>query len=132
MPCEIHDRADYVEVRVSKGTTRFEVLDTVAELARRDHGKQKCDLWIFSKDVELSYADFAYTAEAIGRLCPPDMKGNRCAIVGGDALQEAQLGLYRDVAASLPFEIRVFGDETAAIRWLKRQDDKPNASTESD
>ncbi len=128
MPCEIRESADYIEVRVLAGTNRFEVLDTVAELARRDRGKKMCDLWLFSKDVNLSYVDFGSTAEAIGRLCPPDMKGNRCAIVGEDALQQAQLELYRAEAASLPFDIRVFGDKTTAIRWLRREDERSIAS----
>ena len=107
------------------GATKGDVLAAVVELQRRDLGKRLCDLWIFSRDVELSYAEFASTAEAIRRMCPLGMKGNRCAIVGGDAFQQAQLELYRDEAAILPFEIRIFGDEATAIQWLRRQDAKP-------
>ena len=125
MACEIHERTGYFEVRVLAGTSRLEILGAVVELNRRDQAKQMCDLWLFSKDVALSYADFADTVEAIRRLCPPGMKGNRCAIVGGDAFQQAQLELYRAEAARLPFEIRVFGDEATAVRWLTREDELP-------
>ena len=128
MSCEIHERADYIEVRVPAGTTKLEMLGAVAEMHRRDHTKRMCDLWIFSNEVELSYAEFASAAEAIRRMCPPGMKGNRCAIVGGDAFQQAQLELYRAEAAHLPFEIRVFGEESVAIRWLRREGEKPLAA----
>jgi len=128
MPCEIHERADYVEVRVPAGTTKLEMLATVVELNRRDKSKRMCDLWLFSSGVELSYAEFAESAEAIRRLCGPGMKGNRCAIVGGDAFQQAQLEFYRAEAAHLPFEIRIFGEESAAIRWLRREGEKPLAT----
>ena len=122
MPCTIHEKEGYFEVRVLEGTSRLDVLEAVAELQRRDQVKQLCDLWVFSKEVMMSYADFEATAEAIRRMCPPGMKGNRCAIVGGNAFQQAQLELYRAEAARLPFEIRVFGDEAEAIRWLGRED----------
>lgn len=120
MPCEIHERDGYVEVRVLGGTRRHEVLAAVVELGRRDPLKQMCDLWVFSKDVELCYADFGAAAEAILRMCPPGMKGNRSALVGVSPWLQAQLEFYRAEADRLPFEIRVFGDEEAAVQWLSQ------------
>lgn len=129
MPCEIHERTGYFEIRVSAPAGKFDVLKAVAELDLRDHGKRLCDLWVFSPDVALSYADFSVTADSIRRMCPPGMKGNRCAIVAGGVFQQAQLELYRAEASVLPFEMRVFGDEAEAILWLKREDGKPPAGS---
>ena len=121
MPCEIHERDGYFEVRVPTGATMFDLLKTVGELSQRDQTKRLCDLWLFEKDVQLSYNLFAGTAQAIQRLCPPGMKGNRTAIVAADAFQQAQLELYRAEATRLPFEIRVFSDQATALRWLTNQ-----------
>ena len=118
MRCEIIQHPQHVEVRVPCDARRWDMVEAVRELVRRDPGKRVPDLWVFADDVDVSYADFEAIVASILELCPAGMMGRRSALVAVSPLQQAQLQMYGDEARRLPFEVRVFADQSAAVAWL--------------
>jgi hypothetical protein len=119
MPYKIQEIDGYVEVSVWGETSKWEVLEVIRELQRRDTRKEVSDLWLLSKECMVPFTEFSEIAEAVKSLCTSGMIGSKSAIVAEDELQRAQLEMYRAEAAILPFEVRVFRSRDDAVQWLK-------------
>ncbi len=120
MPYEIVEKEDLVEVRLSGETTRWELMEAIHHLHRRDPCKKTSDLWVVSADVVVPAAWHALLVSTTKNLCTPDMVGARTAILAADQLHKAQFDMYRTEAQRLPFEIKVFTSRKKAERWLAR------------
>ena len=108
MPYRIEEVDAIFEVHVSNPTSRWEILQAVEEIAAKDPRKERCDLWCFSNEAIVSLAEYPEIARAIKGLCPPDMVGNKTALLVSSELQRVAANMYRSDAAHLPFEIGVF------------------------
>ncbi len=119
MAYEIEKKEDFFEVCVSGNTSRFEVMEIIWELDRRDRGKHFPDLWIIAEKSQVPFVYFREIAETIRSLLPSDAIGNKTAIVAAGEFHKAQLEMYRSEASILPFEIRVFLSRDEAVKWIK-------------
>ena len=119
MPYLIEEVDSIFEVHVSNPTSQREILQAIEELAAKDPRKERCDLWCFSDEAIVSLEEYPKIAQAIKSLCPPDMVGNKTALVVSSDLQRVAANMYRSDAADLPFEIEVFTSREDALRWLK-------------
>jgi hypothetical protein len=119
MPYQIEMKDGFFEVSVTGETSKQEILGIIRELSCLDRGKQRPDLWHFSRESQLPFVYFADIAEGTGKMLPRGSSGSKTAIVAVDAFQEAQLGMYRSEASFLPFPIRVFQSRDKAIEWIR-------------
>ena len=81
MPYRIEEVDSIFEVHVSNPTSRREILQAVEEIAGKDPRKERCDLWYFPNEAIVSLAEYPEIARAIKSLCPPDMVGNKTALL---------------------------------------------------
>jgi len=119
MPYRIEEVDSIFEVHVSNPTSRREILQAIQEIAGKDPRKERCDLWYFSNEAIVSLEEYAEIVRAVKSLCPPDMVGNKTALLVSRELQRVAANMYRSDAADLPFEIGVFTSREDALRWLK-------------
>lgn len=119
MAYQIEMKDGFFEVRISGETSKYEVLDVIQELDRRDRGKKFPDLWLVAAESQVPFLHFSEIAQAIRSLLPRDAVGNKTAIVAEGEFLRAQMELYRSEASILPFEIRVFGSRDEAVEWIK-------------
>ena len=119
MPYRIEEVDSIFEVHVSNPTSKWEILQAVAELTRKDPRKEQCDLWCIPDEIFISFAEYQEIAGAIASLCPQDMVGNKTALLVSGTLQMAFAEMYRSEASHLPFEIGVFTSRDDALQWLE-------------
>jgi hypothetical protein len=119
MSYKIQEIDGYVEVSVWGETSKWEVLEIIRELQRRDPCKKVSDLWIVSGECMVPFTELSEIADAVKSLCTPNMIGSKSAVVAANELQRMQLEMYRAEAAMLPFEIGVFKSREDAVQWLK-------------
>jgi hypothetical protein len=119
MAYRIEEKDSIFEVHMWGQTSRWEVMEIVHQLQRKDPRKESCDLWIFSETGGVFFDEFPEIVKAVASLCSSDMAANKTALVASDGFLRAQLELYRAEAAGLPFEIRVFETKENAVQWLK-------------
>jgi hypothetical protein len=119
MPYEIKESHDLFEVLVSGKSSKWEVLQIVGHMQRRDPRKERRDLWILSSESSIPYASFQEIAHLVGNFCRDDFVGEKTAIVAAHELQMQEMELYRLEAAALPFDIRVFRSREDALAWLE-------------
>ena len=115
----MEEKDSIFEVHMWGQTSRWEIMEIIQQLQRKDPRKESCDLWIFSETDGVSLDEFPKIVKAVASLCSPDMVANKTAFVASDAFLRSQLELYRAGAVGLPFEIRVFETKENAVRWLK-------------
>ncbi len=119
MPYRIEEVDSIFEVRVSNPTSQREILQAIGELAGKDPRKERCDLWYFPHEASVSLEEFSEIVRVVKSLCPPDMVGNKTALLVSGELQRVAAHMYRSDAADLPFETEVFTSREDALRWLK-------------
>lgn len=115
----IGKKKDFFEVRLLGNTSKFEILEIIRELERRDPGKHFPDIWIIAEGSQVPFVYFREIAETVRSLLPSDAIGNKTALVAASGFQKAQLEMYRSEASILPFEIRVFLSRDEAVEWIK-------------
>ena len=118
MPYKIEDRDCYVEVSVWGEANRWEVLEALRKLHRRDPRKEIPDMWLISEETVFPVEWHLPVATATEKLCAKGCIGARSAIVVADKLHKAQLDLYRKQARELPYQMRVFTERKDAEIWL--------------
>ncbi len=119
MPCRLEEVDSVFEVHVSNPTSRWEIIQTIEEMAGRDPRKERPDLWVFHDEAIVSLAEFPEIVRTVKGLCRPDIVGNRSALVVCSGLQSVAAAMYRSDAGRLPFETEVFASREEALRWLK-------------
>ena len=118
MPYAIEKKARYLEIRVWGETSKHEVIAIIAELDAKDRGKTLPDLWLVAGESQVPFWDYRDIAESALSLLPAGAKGNKTAVVAANIFHKAQLNMYREEAAILPFPVRVFGSRDEAEAWL--------------
>ena len=119
MPYTIQRNPEFVEVTLHRNSTVHDLLRALEELTQADPRKETCDLWVFPDDMTIPFESFGPIADKIRSLCRTDFIGSRSAMVATGVFQLAQMELYRQEAATLPYELVLFPNREAAIAWLK-------------
>jgi hypothetical protein len=119
MAYQIKETPDFFEVHVLGESSRWEVLQIVGHLHKRDPRKERSDLWFFSEEASIPFAAFNEIAQMIGKLCRGDFVGARSAIVAAHELQWQEARMYQLESEFLPFELGVFKSRDEAVTWLK-------------
>ena len=119
MAYEITAHDDFLEVRLSGETSKYEIIEIVGRLARLDPLKSRPDLWILAPEIHVPFTDLVQIAEAIGKKVPPEAAGSKTAYVVADEFQRAKLELYISEAAILTFDMRTFGSRDDAVAWMR-------------
>ena len=118
MPYRIEEVDSIFEVRLSNPTSQREILRAIGELAGKDQERTVRSL-VFSHGSPGEPEEFSEIVRVVKSLCPPDMVGNKTALLVSGELQRVAAHMYRSDAADLPFEIEVFTSREDALRWLK-------------
>ena len=119
MPYAIEEQDGRFEIQLWGATSKWEVLEIVYQLYRRDPRKRRGDLWFIRQSDAIPFVAYPEIVEAVQRLgASLETTGARSAVVTDDALQRAQLEMFRSAASGLPFEIGVFATREEAVRWL--------------
>jgi hypothetical protein len=129
MAYQIEKKDGFFEVRISGETSKYEILEVIRELDRRDRGKKFPDLWLVAEESQVPLVHFSEIAQGIRSLLPRDAVGNKTAIVAAGEFHKAQLEMYRDEASILPFEIRVFRSRDEAVEWIMSPKGPTTSST---
>lgn len=122
MAHEIETHEEFLEVSLSGQTSKYEILQIIGELARRDPGKELADLWILATDSQVPLPDLIEIAETIKKRLPPESRGRKTAFVATDAFQKAQLQLYVAEASVLGLDMRIFPSRDEAVTWIHQAD----------
>lgn len=119
MEYEIKQEDRFFEIHLNAGASKLDVLRAVAELARRDPGKQHPDVWVVAPEFQIPLPHYGEVAGAIAHALPCTPVSNRSAIVAANPFQKAQFEIYQLEAKALaqPLEIRVFLSRKDAVEW---------------
>lgn len=119
MPSVVEIGADEVlEVRIFGEINKRDVLDAITKLRVLDPRKERCDLWTFASESILPYVSYEEVLRTISGFCPPDMVGEKTAVVADGMVQQALMEMYQSESTMLPYEIRVFSSQDEARTWL--------------
>jgi len=129
MAYQIEKKDGFFEVRISGETSKYEILEVIRELDRRDRGKKFPDLWLVAGESQVPLVHFSEIAQGIRSLLPRDAVGNKTAIVAAGEFHKAQLEMYQSEASILPFEIRVFRSRDEAVEWIMSPEGPTTSST---
>jgi hypothetical protein len=115
---EIQRRDGFIEVRLLGDVTKFEILLIIAKLSLMDPGKRCPDLWVLGPDVQIPYARVKGISDAIGFAFAAPPKSRKTCIVVSDEFQREQCELYRQEAAALPLDMRIYLSYDDAVAWM--------------
>ncbi len=118
MAYELEQHEGFIEAHLSGETSKYEILQTVGEIARMDPRKDLADLWCFEGDGQIPFQDFFEIAEAIRKKMPEHTLGVKTALVVADAFHQAQLEFFVAEASILNLDMQIFQSRDEAVSWI--------------
>ena len=115
-PTKLRKKPDFFEVNISGPTSKYEMVEALGLLIRKNPGKTRPDLWTFSEETTMSLEIFSAVSESLSYATPHPVEP-RSALLAANDFQKAQLLLFLPAVKHLPFEIDVFTSRDEALRW---------------
>ncbi len=112
-----HDR--FVEIQLAGQVSPWDILKLIHELYRKDPEKQTPDLWVLDQNLDFSMHSFPPVLKGLLKLTARlAKKGCNSAILSADEFQRAEIDMYCQEAATLPYEVQNFTNRKNALSWL--------------
>ena len=118
MAYEIEQVDGHFEMRLSGVTSKFEIMEMIGELTRRNPGMKRPGMWFIEPESQVPFSEFTALAGAIARVLPAVKVRSRTALVSSDEFQRAQMNMFLSEASMRSYEIQIHSSREEALAWL--------------